>query len=77
MIRTPPWIWPDNAAEATLLIAFVLHSPEVTGHVPNLYNKTGGGEVFLKAKGQGKPCKKVLPPIISDGSWNCLKLCLL
>lgn len=33
------WIWSDNAAEATLLIAFALPSPEVTG------------DGFLKAKG--------------------------
>lgn len=56
MIRTPPWIWSDNAAEATLLIAFALHSPEVTGHVPNLYNRTAKTYVFLKAK--GNPAKR-------------------
>lgn len=41
---TSSWIWSDNAAEATLLIAFALHSPEVTGHG------------FLKTK--GNPAKR-------------------
>lgn len=58
MIRTPPWIWPDNAAEATLLIAFVLHSPEVTGHVPNLYNKTGGGGSVSESQGPRETLQK-------------------
>lgn len=66
MIRTPPWIWSDNAAEATLLIAFVLHSPEVTGHVPNLYNITGGKKkkkCFWKPGAKGNPAKRCCPPL--------------
>lgn len=66
MVRTPPWIWSDNTVEATQLIAFALHCPEVTGHVPNLYSKK---TTLCSSESQGKPskmyCCYLLPPLPS------------